>query len=870
MRKLALLAFIALIPRLIYAQNTDDQGNPLYGANFFRFAGVAPSATNPVPGRLSDGTAFYVAAPGYAQGSTTSGQLGGLLLCAVSTSDPSYTNGQSSPFSCTTAGGLRVSGTMTISGTPAFNLAQLNAVALASPFDADSGAGTQSLIGISLRKIASGGSVEAGTATDPFRTDPVGTTAQPITAASLPLPTGASTLAEQQTQTTSLQKIDNIAHAGSDVPLVEHVPMSAQLDDISTTTVTENQVAPLRMTPTRDLRATLRDPAGNELGTAAGPLVAEVEQDALSQGGTFDGDEDTVTIGLSNKLGQSPSFKLASGTLAATILPECSIDGTNFSTGFFYNPTTTATTTSLVVTNPNPLTMLAVICPQGTWSARARVDLFTSGSATVSMLATGVAPTFTFAQLRNSSGAEISAGDGKILDGTAADQADVEAATLASATLEGVITRPYMPGDGTLTATLRDTGTSDAQNVAIVDASGNQITSFGGGTQYAEDTASADAEQLTMAGVVRQDTPAGTTSLDGDRTELKSDSVGRLWVNGSGVTQPVSGTVTADAGTGTFIIGDGAGALNTIVDSGSLTCNAGTNLNTSTLALDATLTGRLPAGSTPADNESNAVTITRIGSFLWCFDGTTWDRCPGNSADGLLVNLGTNNDVTVTSGTVSCNAGTNLNTSALALDATLTGRLPAGSTPADNESNTVTITRIGSFLWCFDGTTWDRCPGTAADGLLVNLGANNDVTIQSNAAVNQAQVGGSAVVADPCMREARIPISISQTAGTQLITGTASERIFICSIHVVTATAQNIALVSGTGTVCATSTSGVVGFGGATAATGWNFAANGGIQMGHSNWSYGKTDTDADNVCLLNSGSGQISGGLTYVSAANF
>src|SRR3990167_3840819 len=39
-------------------------------------------------------------------------------------------------------------------------------------------------------------------------------------------------------------------------------------------------------------------------------------------------------------------------------------------------------------------------------------------------------------------------------------------------------------GDGTRTATVRDTGTSDSLNVAIVDAAGNQITSFGGGTQY--------------------------------------------------------------------------------------------------------------------------------------------------------------------------------------------------------------------------------------------------------------------------------------------------------------------------------------------------------------------------------------------------
>lgn len=48
-------------------------------------------------------------------------------------------------------------------------------------------------------------------------------------------------------------------------------------------------------------------------------------------------------------------------------------------------------------------------------------------------------------------------------------------------------------------------------------------------------------------------------------------------VDGSAVTQPVSGTVT---------VTDGAGALNVIVDSGTVTANAGTNLNTSLLALE--------------------------------------------------------------------------------------------------------------------------------------------------------------------------------------------------------------------------------------------------------------------------------------------
>lgn len=60
-------------------------------------------------------------------------------------------------------------------------------------FDLDSGAGTEEVTGVNLRLSASGGSVEAGTASDPLRVDPTGTTTQPISASSLPLPTGAAT-----------------------------------------------------------------------------------------------------------------------------------------------------------------------------------------------------------------------------------------------------------------------------------------------------------------------------------------------------------------------------------------------------------------------------------------------------------------------------------------------------------------------------------------------------------------------------------------------------------------------------------------------------------------------------------------------------
>jgi len=125
--------------------------------------------------------------------------------------------------------------------------------------------------------------------------------------------------------------------------------------------------------------------------------------------------------------------------------------------------------------------------------------------------------------------------------------------------------------------------------------------------------------------------------------------------------------------------------------------------------------------------------------------------------------------------------------------------------------------------------------------------------------------GTNNLVVDPCKGQTKLYVSINQTANAQLVAGTASKKIYICSIHVVVAVATNAALVEGTGTVCATGTAGVGGFGGATAATGWNFAANGGIALGNGDAAVGAEGTSADNLCLFNSGSGQVSGGISYV-----
>lgn len=56
--------------------------------------------------------------------------------------------------------------------------------------------------------------------------------------------------------------------------------------------------------------------------------------------------------------------------------------------------------------------------------------------------------------------------------------------------------------------------------------------------------------------------------------------------------------------------------------------------------------------TTQADNVVNTSDGLQTTSFLYVYDGSTWDRLRGDSTNGMLVNLGSNNDVVVT------NAGT--------------------------------------------------------------------------------------------------------------------------------------------------------------------------------------------------------------------
>lgn len=215
-----------------------------------------------------------------AQGSATSGQSGVLEQGAVTTAAPTYTTGQTSPLSLTTAGALRTDGSATTQ--------PVSAASLPLPTGAATSAlqttGNSSLSSIDTKLTTTNSSlssIDAGIPTALGQTTMAASmsvafasdqSALAITAASLPLPTGAATSANQSTEITALQIIDDVPTA-QNAALVKGVPIMGQLDDTSTTAATEDNVSAVRITSQRAIHTNLRNTSGTEIGTTSSPLV---------------------------------------------------------------------------------------------------------------------------------------------------------------------------------------------------------------------------------------------------------------------------------------------------------------------------------------------------------------------------------------------------------------------------------------------------------------------------------------------------------------------------------------------------------------------------------------------------------------------
>lgn len=107
------------------------------------------------------------------------------------------------------------------------------------------------------------------------------------------------------------------------------------------------------------------------------------------------------------------------------------------------------------------------------------------------------------------------------------------------------------------------------------------------------------------------------------------------------------------------------------------------------------------------------------------------------------------------------------------------------------------------------------------------------------------------------------PLSVA--ADTQVITaGSANMFIYVCSLGVVAGTADNFSVVEGTGSTCGTNTAAVIG--GTTAATGMILAINNNFNLGSGSGAIAKTAVAGDNVCILRSSAGPLSGVMAWTT----
>jgi hypothetical protein len=120
---------------------------------------------------------------------------------------------------------------------------------------------------------------------------------------------------------------------------------------------------------------------------------------------------------------------------------------------------------------------------------------------------------------------------------------------------------------------------------------------------------------------------------------------------------------------------------------------------------------------------------------------------------------------------------------------------------------------------------------------------------------------------DPCSGVAKTyyVLNASSAATVEIANSVASEFFYICSVNLVAAAAQTIAIAEDDTDGCGSLTAGL--HGGATAATGWSFAANGGIALGNGSSTVMKTSTAARYLCFITGQAAQISGTIAYVSA---
>jgi len=326
-----------------------------------------------------------------------------------------------------------------------------------------------------------------------------------------------------------------------------------------------------------------------------------------------------------------------------------------------------------------------------------------------------------------------------------------------------------------------------AVTVAIVDGNGNQITSFGGGTQYIDDAASGAH-------------PTGTLSMGWDSANsvvlaLKVDTSQNLLVDVANtsiaVTQSTSpwvisftapqhtivdsGSISATQGTSPWVISFTA-PQHVIVDSGSVSISGPVGVTQSTSPW-------IVAGvKTPADSYANPTDAEDTFALLggWDATNTKWQRVQVDAGTGTVkVDIGSNGTVAITgtvgvtqstspwviSGSISFTAPQHVivDSGSVSISGTVgvtqstSPWIVAGAkTPADSYTNPTDAENAFALLGGWDATNskWQRVQVDAGTGTVkVDIGSNGTVAVTGNVNVTQGTspwvISGSITFASP-------------------------------------------------------------------------------------------------------------------------
>lgn len=577
-------------------------------------------------------------------------------------------------------------------------------------------------------------------------------------------------------------------------------PMGAMFDNSSPDSVDENDAGILRMSANRNLFMNIRDAAGNERGAN---VNASNELQVAATG--------TVTANAGTNLNTSSlltttAHDAAFGTAGSADTQVRTVQGIASMTPLLVNPGTA--TNFAVYAEDSAHASGDNLILAGAVRSDAAGALAADGDRTVLQVdSNGYLKVVNINPNLAADNSTLSTAKVPVLPGTVS--------TSAPTWTNGNQSALSLQTDGSVRAAITNT-------VTVSDGSGalNVICDSGcsGGTQYAQGTAGTATDVLSMAGAVRKDTAAvDAGAADGDRVVLSTDSVGRLRVTFSDITQGVNAAQINGATTQVA-----SNSLNTTGSGLLATALVGQCDETSPTSLTENQFGHVRLDCT-----SHALKIDNLS-----IAGTTIST--GNGSVGAGVQRVTIADNST--GLLSVNPGTAANFGIYVED--------AGETAGGNLMMSGSVRR--------------------------DVAASSAGTTGDNATINTDSLGLLwSRTLDPCSGVAKtfLPFSITTATTTELTPSLAgaSTNYYVCALNLVTANANNVALTDDDTDNCASVTSGLAG--GTTAASGWNFAANGGMTFGNGQSSIFKTNGANRVLCLVTSAATQLSGSIVVVSA---